>query len=276
MNQPNEYAATNATQIRNILELIGQFSEEFRNMNGRIIDIGCGPGNTTRDVLVPCVGREAVIVGADISPEMIEYANQHYAVSDKLSFLELDMQTSELPKDLIEQFDHAVSFYALHWCKNTQKALQNIYKLLRPGGKAIIVTISHHMIYDMYPEQEKDPRFAPYMQGSEKWTPPHQGCADADEMMKKDLIAAKFKVEYCVNKWNTYTYPSLDTLVDLVMAVNPCVNKMPNDVQKECREDMKERLKTKCVFTKGSSSVGCRFSVLTIVIQKPENSEEIN
>ncbi|XP_050334313.1 juvenile hormone acid O-methyltransferase-like [Bactrocera neohumeralis] len=164
MNQPNKYAATNATQIRNILELIGQFSEEFRNMNGRIIDIGCGPGNTTRDILVPCVGREAVIVGADISPEMIEYAKQHYAVDDKLSFIELDMQTSELPKNLIEQFDHAVSFYALHWCKNTLKALQNIYKLLRPGGKAIILTISHHMIYDMYPEQEKDPRFAPYMQ----------------------------------------------------------------------------------------------------------------
>ncbi|XP_050340602.1 uncharacterized protein LOC126767025 [Bactrocera neohumeralis] len=132
------------------------------------------------------------------------------------------------------------------------------------------------MIYDMYPEQEKDPRFSPYMQGLEKWTPPHQGCADADEMMKKDLIAAKFKVEYCVNKWNTFTYPSLDTLVDLVVAVNPCVNKMPNDVQKEYREDMKERLKTKCVSTKGGSTVDCRISVLTIVIQKPENSEEIN
>ncbi|XP_039964257.1 juvenile hormone acid O-methyltransferase-like [Bactrocera tryoni] len=276
MNQPNEYASTNATLNRNILELIGQFSEEFRNMKGRIIDIGCGPGNTTRDILVPCVGREAVIVGADISPEMIEYAKQHYAVDDKLSFIELDMQTSELPKNLIEQFDHAVSFYALHWCKNTQKALQNIYKLLRPGGKAIILTISHNAIYDMYLEQEKDPRFSPYMQGSEKWTPPHQGCAEADEVMKKDLIAAKFKVEYCVNKWNTFTYPSLNTLVDLVMSVNPCVNKMPNDVQKKCREDMKERLKTKCVSTKGGSTVDCRFSVLTIVIQKPENSEEIN
>ncbi|XP_011313412.1 uncharacterized protein [Fopius arisanus] len=276
MNQPKEYAATNATQIRNILELIGQFSEEFRNMNGHIIDIGCGPGNTTRDILVPCVGRDAVIVGADISPSMIEYAEQHYAVADKLSFVQLDMQTSELPKQLIEQFDHVVSFYALHWCKNTKQALQNIHQLLRPGGKAIILTISHHMIYEMYPEQEKDPRFAPYMQNSDKWTPPHQGRADADEMMKKDLLAANFKVEYCVNKWETFTYPSLDTLVDLVMAVNPCVSQMPKDIQKECREDMKKRLGSKCVSSKGDSTVDCRFSVLTIVIQKPKQSAEIN
>ncbi|XP_011309376.1 lovastatin nonaketide synthase-like [Fopius arisanus] len=220
MNQAKEYAETNAIQFRHVAELVDEFPKEFKKMKGRIIDIGCGPGNITRDVLLPNVDKDAVIVGADVCANMIEYAKQHYGVDDKLSYLQLDIQTPELPENLIEHFDNAVSFYALHWCKNTKQVLKNIYKLLRPGGKAIILTISHHMIYDMYPEQENDPRFAPYVKNSMKWAPPHQGCSDAEQIMKKDLIEAKFNVEYCTNKWETFKYPSFEAFMGKVHMQN--------------------------------------------------------
>ncbi|XP_011313472.1 uncharacterized protein, partial [Fopius arisanus] len=144
---------------------------------------------------------------------MVEYGQQHYGVEGKLSFVQLDMQTPKLPESLIGQFDNVVSFYALHWCRNTRQALTNIYKLLRPGGKAIFMTITHHVIYDVYLEQEKDPRFSPYMQNSIEWTPPHQGCPDAEEKIRDDLIATKFKIQYCANKSEKFTYPTFDTLV---------------------------------------------------------------
>ncbi|XP_011309392.1 uncharacterized protein [Fopius arisanus] len=168
MNQPKAYAESNALQYRHVLDLIEEFAEEFNKMKGRIIDIGCGPGNVTKDILLPNVDKNAIIVGADICPAMVEYGEQHHRVKDRLSYLQLDIQAPELPEELVEQFDNAVSFYALNWCKNMKLTMENIYKLLRQGGKAIILMISHHMIFDIYLEQEKDPQFSAYMQAAEQ------------------------------------------------------------------------------------------------------------
>ncbi|XP_015118100.1 juvenile hormone acid O-methyltransferase [Diachasma alloeum] len=274
MNQPKEYAESNRLQYRDIEELVEEFPEVFKEMKGRIIDVGCGPGNITKGVLLPAVGEDAIIIGADLCRFMVAYAEQHYAVENKLSYLQLDIQTPELPKNLIGQFDNATSFYCLHWCRNTKLALENFYKLLRPGGKAIILTISHHMIFDVYSEQREDPIFSAYMQDSLEFTSPQHGRPDAEEIVRKDLNEVGFKIHYCANRWKTFTYPTLDAFLDLVMSVNPFVKRLPADLQKPYREDFEERLKSKYLPKKdysNGSSVDCRISLLIAVFEKPDH-----
>lgn len=47
---------------------------------------------------------------------MIEYAKEKYSIKEQLEFEVLDIQTKELPKKYVSEFDHIFSFYALHWC----------------------------------------------------------------------------------------------------------------------------------------------------------------
>ncbi|XP_063986123.1 juvenile hormone acid O-methyltransferase-like [Diachasmimorpha longicaudata] len=127
--------------------------------------------------------------------------------------MQLDIQTPELPNNLIEKFDNASSFYCLHWCRNTKGALRNFYQLLRPGGKAIILTISHHMIFDVYSEQREDPRFSAYIQDWLKFTAPQHGHPDAEDILRNDLNDIGFKIHHCSNRWKTFTYPRMEALI---------------------------------------------------------------
>lgn len=90
-----------------------------------IVDIGCGPGNST------AVLRErwqfAEIVGVDHSEQMIQKATENYPegkwiLSDALSF------------DEEEGFDIVFSNAAIQWIKNHETLLPHLLSLLKPNG----------------------------------------------------------------------------------------------------------------------------------------------
>ena len=58
------------------------------------------------------------ISGADVSSKMLEYAKRSFSDEERLSFIDLDVETSNLPRSLIHCYDNAFSFYCIHWCKN--------------------------------------------------------------------------------------------------------------------------------------------------------------
>lgn len=57
--------------------------------------------------------------GTDISENMIEYANETFNSDKKrLQFEVLDIETKNLPKKYISEFDHVYSFHTLMWCND--------------------------------------------------------------------------------------------------------------------------------------------------------------
>ena len=77
----------------------------------KIIDIGCGPGNST-EVLRQRF-PQADILGVDSSPEMIRAAAQAHPEMD---------------------FDVVFSNACIQWIPNHPKLLREMMQLLRPGG----------------------------------------------------------------------------------------------------------------------------------------------
>lgn len=93
----------------------------------RVLDIGCGTGNLTAQL----VARGASTVGVDSDPAMIAAARQRYP---ELAWLVADIQHP--PPDLLGEafFDAAISNAALHWMPQQQAALTAIRQALRPGA----------------------------------------------------------------------------------------------------------------------------------------------
>lgn len=54
----------------------------------------------------------------DISEDMIKQSIETYGDEKRLKFEILDIETKNLPEKYICEFDHAFSFYALHWCND--------------------------------------------------------------------------------------------------------------------------------------------------------------
>lgn len=105
--------------------------------NERVLDIGCGDGKIT--AFIANAYTNGSVIGLDISSSMVQFASANFAkqTHPNLSFME--GSADALPFE--EQFDVVVSFSALHWVLDQEKALRDIVKSLSSGGKCYIATI---------------------------------------------------------------------------------------------------------------------------------------
>jgi ubiquinone/menaquinone biosynthesis C-methylase UbiE len=103
---------------REVTEVLSEYINRMSWKTGeRVLDAGCGPGSVTAQVLMPRLPADfGLLVGADLSANMIQYASSNYK-HPKLKFTQLDLdkdieKTSELQPS---SFDKIFCFFCLHW-----------------------------------------------------------------------------------------------------------------------------------------------------------------
>lgn len=92
-----------------------------------ILDLGCGPGNSTK--VLKDRFPNARIVGADNSDEMLEKARELYS---NIEFINLDANGDFHEGN--ERFDIVFSNACIQWLPNHKELLPNLMKLLNPNG----------------------------------------------------------------------------------------------------------------------------------------------
>lgn len=141
---------------------IGLFSKFFPFKGDEIIlDVGCGDGNVSLELLklIP-MGN---LVGIDISPGMLESA-QARIVENNLNNIKLMKSSIEDVNFELEanSFDIVTSFYCFHWIRNKELAINNILKVLKPGGKFIVVAASSWVSKFLLYLMENNPKWSSY------------------------------------------------------------------------------------------------------------------
>jgi len=118
MNNAKLYASCHAIQERDSMKVLSEYINSMSWKPGdRVLDLGCGPGSVTMEVLMPRLPADfGLLVGADKSADMIQYATETYTHS-KLRFTQFDLakdigNTSQLQP---LGFDKIFSFFCLHW-----------------------------------------------------------------------------------------------------------------------------------------------------------------
>src|SRR5215212_11426304 len=100
--------------------------------SGEVLEVGSGPGRLAARLAELAPGVQ--ITGVDISPEMVERANSLAAnsgVADRVEFRMGDVASLPFAD---ASFDAVVSTFSLHHWQNPAKGLEEIYRVLRPGG----------------------------------------------------------------------------------------------------------------------------------------------
>jgi SAM-dependent methyltransferase len=107
----------------------------------RVLDIGCGSGETSLD-LAAAVAPGGAVLGVDISRPMLDLAERRasplglevrFAVADAQA---VDFQAADFGG---ERFDAAFSRFGVMFFSDPSAAFANILKALRPGGRIAFV-----------------------------------------------------------------------------------------------------------------------------------------
>ena len=111
----------------------------------RILDVGCGPGFYVSELLDQ-VGPEGSVVGVDVSPQMLAVAQRRTEGHSNVEFHQADAVA--LPASDGE-FDAALSVQVLEYVADATKALTEMHRALKPGGRVVVwdvdwATLSWH------------------------------------------------------------------------------------------------------------------------------------
>ncbi len=102
----------------------------------RVIDIGCGCGDTTF-ALAQAVGAQGAVLGIDISQPMLAVARARAADAElaQLAFAEADASAADLPGDC----DLLFSRFGVMFFDQPVAALARLRRALRAGGRCVFV-----------------------------------------------------------------------------------------------------------------------------------------
>ena len=100
------------------------------NRNDKILDIGCGGGQTSFEASEK-VSENGYVVGADISKILLDLAKSKYANTKNLEFKYCDVQNYKFREN---SFNKVISRFGVMFFENPIEAFKNIYNSIQEGG----------------------------------------------------------------------------------------------------------------------------------------------
>ncbi len=101
----------------------------------KILDAGCGTGNFS----IKLARLGCTVTGIDISPDMLAIARSKNSPELSVDYLEMDLNELVFPD---ESFDGVLSMAAFEFIEDPDQVYQELYRVLKPGGKLLIGTIN--------------------------------------------------------------------------------------------------------------------------------------
>ena len=110
-------------------------TKEFLDADDTVLDFGCATGTKT----IELANHISYIHGLDISTEMINEAvkKKNKTTIKNISFSQGTIFRSDLES---ASFDKIIAYSIIHLLEDSEKVIQRIYELLKPGGLLIAAT----------------------------------------------------------------------------------------------------------------------------------------
>lgn len=117
-------------------------------IGGRVLEVGCGTGNLTQYFFKSC----KQMIGIDTSDFFLKHLQIDYP---ELELHNFDIADNKVLSLSDKNIDTVVSVNVLEHVKDDEKALDNIYKLLMPGGHLLLFVPALNWLFGSLDENAK-------------------------------------------------------------------------------------------------------------------------
>lgn len=59
------YVSNNKLLREKVLKVVDEFGEALKNISGKCMDVSCGSGDITNDIILPALDPNAVVIGKE-------------------------------------------------------------------------------------------------------------------------------------------------------------------------------------------------------------------
>lgn len=198
----------------------------------KIIDIGCGPGNSTR--VLKDRYPEAYILGVDNSEDMIASARKSHS--------DLDFEMCDVSKDLNlldKKFDIVFSNACIQWIPDHPRLIKELLGLLNPQGILAV----------QIPNNFKEPihRIIQEVSTSSKW----KGCFDVGRVFytltQSEYFDTLSEVSQEFALWETIYYHVMDSHQAILewyraTGLKPYLDVLNDEMKQAFEKDVMERI----------------------------------
>jgi trans-aconitate 2-methyltransferase len=198
----------------------------------RILDIGCGPGNST--LVLKQRFPHAYILGIDSSENMIAAARKKYP--------DLDFKACDASRDLSKlgnDFDVVFSNACIQWIPNHDKLLRNMMDILKIGG---ILAAQTPMNY-----QEPIHKIIGEVSQSNKWKADFANPRIFFNLTPSEYFDLLCEISTDFSIWETIYYHTLKSHQDIMAwyrgtGLRPYLNALPDEKEVIFEQDILEQV----------------------------------
>ncbi len=231
------------------------------NENDKVLDVGCGNGKIT--ALIAKKVPSGMVIGLDISQQMLLHAVSNFSADNNLLFLQGDAKSIPFK----QQFDKIVCFYALNWVIEQEQALRCFKDALKPGGSMLLI-VPGKSPSNLGPIVEKIIR-------SEKWSsyfPDYK--QDRIYFTPEEYLSILEKIQYQVRSFETSEvitkYKDKSALIAHARPVLNMIDHLSSDLQEEFIDDF---LIAQGHETFSDGSIEVRNVKMEVIASIPKNDQ---
>lgn len=199
----------------------------------RIIDIGCGPGNSTAQLKKKY--PNAYVLGVDFSPNMIEKAKSDYK---DIEFMIFDA-TKDFNK-LKDKYDIVFSNACIQWVPDHKRLIENMMSILNPNG---VLAVQMPAQYEM-PMNE----IVQIVSHSEKWCNKISENREFYYLTEEEYFELLSELSTDFSMWKTiyhHNLPSQESIVEWYKStgLKPYLEQLSNNDRIEFENDILSEVK---------------------------------
>ncbi|XP_056634472.1 juvenile hormone acid O-methyltransferase-like [Diorhabda sublineata] len=233
---PEIWMKYNTESLRLALRHVNKYKHLLKwKENESILEIGCGDGTNAKQVILPILPKDyKEFHVSEKEPDFVKYI-QRNVIIPKLEVFKQDIVDDEVPKELENRFDHIFGFFVLHMLMEPRKALENIHKMLKPGGQTFLNFFEYTPVDNVMKKMDRHPKWGKYPHAMNAYIN-HENPLEA---YTKDFIAAGFENAIYNTEIETCEFED-PYWRDLFLSVNPTVSKIPENEKEDYFKDFLE------------------------------------
>jgi glycosyltransferase involved in cell wall biosynthesis len=108
----------------------------------RVLEIGSGVGNITKFLL-----DRDLVIATDVEPQYLQLLKNNFEKYKKILIEHLDISGTEIERYRSYHIDSVICFNVLEHIEQDEKVLRNIFDVLEPKGRLLLLVPSHPWLY---------------------------------------------------------------------------------------------------------------------------------